>query len=212
MSPRYSGELYFLLEYRDDDIQLQYSGAGQKFKLPENLWFICTMNTADRSIALMDAALRRRFYFAPFFGDQPPVKGLLQRWLERNCADMSWVADLVDLANERLGERHMSIGPSYFMRDSEELDEAKVRRIWRRAVIPYIEEQFFGNEDRLEEFDFDRLMAELPSGAAEASVDEAGQQVMEFDDSAESEEATEISTPSAQSEEAAATDASTPAA
>ena len=167
------GELYFLLEYRDEEMQLQYGALGQRFKLPENLWFICTMNTADRSIALMDAALRRRFYFAPFFSNQPPVEGLLSRWLERNSPDMAWVADLVDAANERLGDRHLGVGPSYFMVSDGELDEARVRRIWRRAVIPYIEEQFFGNEDRLAEFDFDLLRTELPhsvNGVAGADV------------------------------------------
>ena len=156
------GELYYLLEYRNEEMQLQYSGSGHRFRLPENLLFICTMNTADRSIALMDAALRRRFYFAPFFSNQPPVEGLLRRWLERHSQEMGWVADLVDIANEKIGDRHLGIGPSYFMGSAGELDEGQVRRIWRRAVIPYIEEQFFGNEDRLAEFDFDQLKAELP--------------------------------------------------
>ena len=55
------GELYFLLEYRDEQVALQYS--NERFSLPKNLWFIGTMNTTDRSIALVDAALRRRFYF-----------------------------------------------------------------------------------------------------------------------------------------------------
>ena len=159
------GELYFLLEYRNEDMQLQYGAPGQRFHLPDNLWFICTMNTADRSIALMDAALRRRFYFAPFFSNQPPIEGLLRRWLDRNSPEMAWVADLVDIANEKLGDRHLGVGPSYFMTADGELDETRVRRIWRRAVIPYIEEQFFGNEDRLAEFDFDLLKAELPHGA-----------------------------------------------
>ena len=156
------GELYYLLEYRNEDMQLQYSGHGLRFRLPENLWFICTMNTADRSIALMDAALRRRFYFAPFFSDQPPVEGLLRRWLDRVSPEMGWVADLVELANEKLGDRHLGVGPSYFMVGDGELNEARVRRIWRRAVVPYIEEQFFGNEERLADFDFDLLRSELP--------------------------------------------------
>ena len=88
------GEMYFLLEYRDREISLQYS--DDPFSLPENLWFIATMNTADRSIALVDAALRRRFHFVPFFPDEPPVEGLLRRWLGTHKPGLLWVADLVD--------------------------------------------------------------------------------------------------------------------
>ena len=154
------GELYFLLEYRDEEVRLQYGGDGEGFSLPRNLWFICTMNTADRSIALMDAALRRRFYFAPFFPDEPPVKGLLHRWLDENDPGITWVADLVDKANEKLN-RDMRIGPSYFMDPSRFLDENRVRRIWERAVIPYVEEQCFGDDAKLAEFDFDRLKGQI---------------------------------------------------
>ena len=74
------GELYFLLEYRDREMNLQYS--DKPFSLPENLYIIGTMNTADRSIALVDLALRRRFYFVEFHPDDEPVKGVLRRWLE----------------------------------------------------------------------------------------------------------------------------------
>ena len=133
------GELYFLLEYRGEEIHLQYSAKG--FRLPPNLLFICTMNTADRSIALVDAALRRRFWFEGFFPDQPPIEGLLWRWLAKNQPGAEWVAGLVDRANEHLNDRDAAIGPSYFMGGTAELDEARVRRIWRRAVRPYIEEQ-----------------------------------------------------------------------
>ena len=156
------GELYFLLEYRDEEIRLQYGGAP--FRLPRNLLFICTMNTADRSIALMDAALRRRFYFAPFFPNEPPIEGLLRRWLDEHAAGMAeHVAGLVDRANELL-DRDAAIGPSYFMRG--DLDEDRVRRIWSRAVIPYVEEQCFGDEDKLKQLQYDSLMKEQATEAA----------------------------------------------
>lgn len=160
------GELYFLLEYRGrrHRINLQYS--DEPFSLPENLWIIGTMNTADRSIALLDSALRRRFHFAPFFPDEPPVEGLLARWLDENKRELSWVAEVVDLANAKLGRRHAAIGPSYFL--DPDLDEEWVRLIWEHSVLPYIAEQFFGEEDRLDEFALDRLRAET------TSTDDAG--------------------------------------
>ena len=153
------GELYFLLEYRDESVSLQYS--GDRFSLPENLWFIGTMNTTDRSIALVDAALRRRFYFFGFFPDEPPVRGLLGRWLEVNQPDARWVAGLVELANRKLEDRHLGIGPSYFLKKDQPLSDARVRFIWEQAVIPYIEDQCFGDETRLKEFVYDRLKREL---------------------------------------------------
>ena len=120
------GELYFLLEYRDEKIRLQYQREG--FSLPDNLYIIGTMNTADRSIALVDLALRRRFYFVEFHPDSEPIKGVLRRWLKVKAPGMEWVADVVERANERLGaDRHAAIGPSYFMKDG--LDEDAVERI-----------------------------------------------------------------------------------
>ena len=150
------GELYFLLEYRDESIQLQYS-ADKTFALPENLYLIGTMNTADRSIALVDLALRRRFHFVEFHPDQPPIHGLLRRYLDANAPAMAWVADVVDRANDLLrDDRHAAIGPSYFMRPG--LDDAAVRRIWKYSVLPYIEERLFGDPGgRLAEFDLDKL-------------------------------------------------------
>ena len=148
------GELYFLLEYRDEKIRLQYQREG--FSLPHNLHIIGTMNTADRSIALVDLALRRRFYFVEFHPDSEPIKGVLRRWLKANANDMEWVADVVERANERLSDdRHAAIGPSYFMKDS--LDEVAVERIWKHSVLPYIEERLFGESDRLGEFALDKL-------------------------------------------------------
>jgi len=150
------GELFFLLEYRTDyPVRLQYSDTP--FTLPENLIIIGTMNTADRSIALVDAALRRRFHFHPFFPDRPPIQGLLHRWLTANNPGLLWVADVVDHANELLDDRNMAIGPSHFMKAS--LTEPQVRQIWDRSIIPFVEDQFFDEPDRVNAFTIDQLTA-----------------------------------------------------
>lgn len=73
------GELYFLLEYRDAEIELLYSDGNERFSLPDNLFLIATMNTADRSIALLDAAMRRRFVFLSMDTSEPALAGVLAR-------------------------------------------------------------------------------------------------------------------------------------
>lgn len=149
------GELYFLLEYRNRKIRLQYS--KKRFALPRNLYIIGTMNTADRSIALVDLALRRRFHFVEFHPDKPPIQGLLNRWFEDDPA-MKWVCEVVDRANTKLGDRQAAVGPSYFMQEG--LDESKVEMIWEHNVLPYIEERLLGESERLADFDLDKLRAE----------------------------------------------------
>ncbi len=121
------------------------------------------MNTADRSIALVDLALRRRFYFVEFHPDQPPIRGLLRRYLSEKSPGMEWVADVVDGANALLSnEPHAAIGPSHFMKPG--LDDTAVRRIWKYGVLPYIEERLFGQDAaRLAEFDLDRVRGNEPS-------------------------------------------------
>ena len=169
------GELYFLLEYRGDKerVRLQYS--DQDFTLPENLFIIGTMNTADRSIAMVDLALRRRFYFVEFHPEKEPVKDVLGEWLRQHANDMRWVADVVDKANELLKDSDAAIGPSYFMREG--LNAAGVKRIWEHSVRPYIEERLFNERGRLDEFDLDKLIKAVSSGSEDGDVsdtDEAG--------------------------------------
>ena len=153
--PRVLGELLFLLEYRDRSIQTQYRPDGD-FRLPKNLRFICTMNTADRSIALIDAAMRRRFHFVPFFPDREPTAGLLRRWCEENEPGQVWVADLLKEVNERLradlGGDYMLIGPSHFMKSN--LDKEGLRQIWEYNIEPLIEDQFFGRQDVIDSYRF----------------------------------------------------------
>lgn len=147
--PKVFGEMLFLLEYREERVRTLYR-AEEAFELPSDIWFIGTMNTADRSIALVDAALRRRFHFIPFFPDREPMAGLLGRWLEREV-EPGWVAELVEMVNadlmRDLGGPHLQIGPSHFMQHG--LDEAALRRIWAYNVVPFIEDQLFGEPARI---------------------------------------------------------------
>ena len=124
------------------------------------------MNTADRSIALLDAALRRRFFFFPFFPDAPPVQGLLRRFLARHQPAFDWLADAVDLANTMLADRDAAIGPSYFMVPT--LDETWIRRIWKHSVMPYLEERLIGEPARVGDFALDRLRDQLAVSDDEA--------------------------------------------
>lgn len=135
------GELYFLLEYREQAVALQYSPEDE-FSLPRNLLLIGTMNTADRSIALVDAAMRRRFYFVEFFPQRPPIEALLRAWLLQRNRDEA-PADLLDELNARLDDEDFAVGPSYLMNDEASSPEG-LERIWRHAVLPLLEEHHFG--------------------------------------------------------------------
>ena len=161
--PRVLGELLFLLEYRDESVQTLYR-PEEPFELPENLWFIGTMNTADRSIALVDAALRRRFHFVPFFPDSGPMAGLLGRWLAHEGAP-GWVGELVDGVNDELKAElegsHLLLGPSHFMKkygSSPDEQRRHLRRIWEYNIEPFIEDQFFGDPQQIDRFRFDAVM------------------------------------------------------
>ncbi|MCY3807650.1 MAG: AAA family ATPase [bacterium] len=183
--PRVLGELLFLLEYRDESIHPLYR-PGTPFSLPENLWFIGTMNTADRSIALVDAALRRRFHFVPFFPNRPPIDGLLKRWLKRE-GQLAWIRRLVDAVNDELKVdlegSHLLLGPSHFMKDyGSTLDEQqqRLRRIWEYNIEPFIEDQFFGDPDRIGHYRFASVYARHgpaadPAGEADAGAEDATQ-------------------------------------
>ncbi|MFD8438138.1 AAA family ATPase [Streptomyces microflavus] len=153
------GELYFLLEYREEPITVQYS-PHDPFHLPGNLFLIGTMNTADRAIALVDAAMRRRFAFRRLSPERPPVRGLLTRWLHaRGLPDTA--AQLLDELNSRLGEPDRAIGPSYLMKPGAARPEG-LDLIWRTQILPLLEDQLHGTGIDVEvEYGLDSLRAAL---------------------------------------------------
>lgn len=156
--PKVLGELLFLFEYRGEQVRTLYR-PDDAFELPKDLWFIGTMNTADRSIALVDAALRRRFHFVPFFPDHGAMAGLLERWLTAN-GQPGWVGELVAMVNDELvhelGGPHLQLGPSHFMKSG--IDEGGLRRIWEYNIEPFMEDQFFGDAARIDFFRFGSVL------------------------------------------------------
>lgn len=141
------GELYFLLEYRDQGINLQYN-PQQTFVLPPNLFIIGTMNTADRSIAMVDAAIRRRFAFVELHPQEGMISGMLERFLE-TTGQPALRADLLNALNSELGDtkRDLMIGPSYFMKEHAETDQG-LAEIWKYELLPLLEEHYFGQMSR----------------------------------------------------------------
>jgi len=117
------------------------------------------MNTADRSVALVDAALRRRFHFIPFFPHDGPMRGLLQRWLTARGGRIG-IARFLDAVNEELLEQlgaHLLIGPSHFMQT--DLTDEALRRIWEYNVFPLIEEQMWSRHEEIARWRWEAVRA-----------------------------------------------------
>jgi 5-methylcytosine-specific restriction enzyme B len=141
------GELYFLLEYRSKSVNLLYGAVDDApFTLPGNVVILGTMNTADRSIALVDVALRRRFWFQELHPEQPPVRDLLERWLAANGYPADAARLLRDL-NDRIEDHDFKIGPSYLMRELAQKPDG-LERIWRGQILPLLEEHHYGQMER----------------------------------------------------------------
>lgn len=166
------GELYFLLEYRDQAVDLLYSADEEGFTLPTNLYVIGTMNTADRSIALIDAAMRRRFAFFELSPDAEPTKSLLVRWSQHHGLGTTAATLLVEL-NKAIEDPDFRIGPSYFMKRStpDAHSPERLERTWRTSILPLLQEHHYGEWDGVRRrYQLASLLARI--GAAKALADE----------------------------------------
>ncbi|MBH0130559.1 AAA family ATPase [Salinibacterium sp. NK8237] len=162
------GELYFLLEYRDEKMKLLY--RSEHFALPENVYIIGTMNTADRSIALLDAAMRRRFAFVELHPDEKPTAGLLDRWLDARGLDRK-VGQLLTSLNASINHRDARIGPSYFMPGDGDLSEDRLREIWRYQLLPLLEEAHYGDGlDIVARFGYDAINRKAQSSSVSVTL------------------------------------------
>lgn len=163
--PAVFGELYYLLEYRDEKVTLLY---GEKHSLPKNLYIIATMNTADRSITSLDSAMRRRFFVQHLDPASELLQDVLRNFLEQHTPDLAWLAGLLDRANELLDDPDLAIGPSHFMGGG---GEKQARRAWDHSVIPTLREYFHSDLTRVDDFDFDALKALVKPADDDADSD-----------------------------------------
>lgn len=144
--PRVFGELLFMLEYRDQPIDLM---LRKGFALPSKLLIIGTMNTADKSIKYVDTALRRRF---DFFSVDPDVNILKAHYVGRPNSLGDSLFDGFEMLNRKLradvGEMGYEIGHSYFMRD--EMTSEVMNSLWRLQILPLISDYFADRYDVIE--------------------------------------------------------------
>lgn len=165
------GELYFLLEYRDSEISLLYS--DEPFTLPSNIFVIGTMNTADRSIAMLDAAMRRRFAFIELHPERDPVQNVLAGWAATKGLQDDR-ADLLTRLNAQIQDHDAKVGPSFLMRD---LGGTGLQDVWRYEILPLLAEHHYGEGVDLEaRYGLATLRRQAKSSAADgtegASVDD----------------------------------------
>ena len=107
------------------------------------------MNTTDRSIALLDAAMRRRFAFVELHPDKEPTSTVLERWLvDKGLNDEA--ARLLNAMNSRIDDPSSRIGPSYLMPHDGDLSEDRLGDIWRYELMPLLEEAYYGENRNLE--------------------------------------------------------------
>ena len=173
------GELLYLLEYRNESLKLHYSGCD--FSIPDNLFIVGTMNTADKSIALLDVALRRRFWFVRCEPQESVLISLFKIDTDKkvnnedNAENFKRMAvKLFRLLNDEkngilkeLGDdaSELKIGHSYFLKlikideNGEEIEPnfSDLKNIWFYSIIPLLEEYCSFNKTMLSELFTNKL-------------------------------------------------------
>lgn len=189
------GELIYALEYRNEKVRLQYSEFDDNKEndflvVPDNLFIIGTMNTADRSIALFDTAMRRRFAFVPMMVDYNiVVKSLeigedkfdetrLKQKLDEPLPSRVKKALLSTLAVYKINKqiiddirmgREKQIGHTYLLEIVR--DEKEFLNVWKHQIIPLLEEFYSAKYEDLDKILGDKII-DKQAGIRDINEDE----------------------------------------
>lgn len=146
--PKIFGELITLLEKDKRSVKLTLPQSKESFMIPENVALIATMNTSDRSIKMMDAAIKRRFAFVECM----PNYEILERQIDKLSISP---ADILNALNNKLVHlqgRDLQIGHAYMMEKGEAVSTvAELKDIFQYDIIPLLQEYCFDNYSVLAE-------------------------------------------------------------
>lgn len=150
------GELITLIETdkregAENAVSVTLPYSGERFSVPANVDIIGTMNTADRSLTLLDTALRRRFEFVPMMPDTRDVLGAplagLRVTKDEQVIDIPRMLDAINQRIEALYDRDHCIGHAYFTPLTKVADDNErmiaLQQVFRTRILPLLEEYFF---------------------------------------------------------------------
>lgn len=141
------GELISLIEVdkragMKNELSVQLAYSPKPFSVPANVDIIGAMNTADRSLALMDTALRRRFDFIEMMPDMGRFSGLTVKNIE-----LEPLLETLNLRIEALYDREHTLGHAFFFPVKEAADQelafSELKRVFQKKIIPLLQEYFF---------------------------------------------------------------------
>ena len=149
------GELITLIETtkrsgegKEECISTKLPYSNEEFTVPDNVYIIGTMNTADRSIALMDTALRRRFKFEEMLPNYDLLKDV---FVEDEGVKVN-IGAMLKVMNERIEyiyDREHTIGHAVFLELKENNNIDKLENIFKKSVIPLLQEYFYEDYEKI---------------------------------------------------------------
>ncbi|GAC1374116.1 MAG: hypothetical protein NVSMB44_42250 [Ktedonobacteraceae bacterium] len=146
--PRIFGELLTIIEKDKRGTPVLLPLTQERFQVPENVYIIGTMNTADRSIALLDTALRRRFGFIELMPDLAPLKKAEVGGIPLG----PWLEALNSRIRENVGSdaRNLQIGHAYLMENGQPIaDFVTLAHVIQDDILPLLEEYCYEDYNKL---------------------------------------------------------------